>query len=94
MAPTKRFDPARFLDDEEMISGYLQRAVESGDKEHLLACLSDALRARSINQLALDTGIGRKKLCDIFLSSGLGQKPSKTVIVKVAKAIIRDPQYA
>jgi probable addiction module antidote protein len=79
-----RWDSAEFLDTEEAIGLYLRKAMERGNKEHILNCLSDAMRARNINQLAKDTGIDREKIYEMFS----GAKAAKTTVVKAAKAVL------
>ena len=84
MARLTKWDSVEFLEDEELISGYLDAAMETGDKEHILYCISQALRARAINQLVTETGIDRDKLCEMFLDSG---KLTETATKKVCKAL-------
>jgi probable addiction module antidote protein len=84
MLKHRRFDEAEYLKNDGMIAEYLRLAAERGDETHYLDCLSDALRARSINQLANETGIDRDKLWKLFAG---GAKPAKVTLAKVSKAI-------
>ena len=56
------FDPAEYLDSEEMIAAYLSEAAASGDGQLFLAALADIARARSMTKLAKDSGLGRESL--------------------------------
>lgn len=79
-----RWDSAEFLEDEEDIVGYLRLAVERGDEAHFVFCLSNAIRARAINQLAKETGVAREKIYELFSPDA---KPSKATIAKVTKVV-------
>jgi len=49
--------------------------------------LADAAKARTINQLAKETGADRKALCNMFLeNTAKAPEISHDVVVKVAKA--------
>jgi probable addiction module antidote protein len=85
----RKFDPVNYLDTEESIANYVRLAAEREDKEHLLACLSDAMRARAVNQIAEETGIDREKIREMF--SGEARPPSRPVLTKVAKAVAGAP---
>lgn len=60
----KTFDPARFLDSEEVIAEYLAQVIAEDDSELLLVALNDILRARSISKLAKDSGLSREDICN------------------------------
>jgi probable addiction module antidote protein len=85
MPKHRRFDEAEYLKNDGMIAEYLRLAAERGDETHCLDCLSDALRARSINQLAGETGIDRDKLWKLFSGGGAGH--AKATLAKVSRAI-------
>lgn len=55
------YDPALFLDSEEMILGYLQDAINEGEKEFLEA-LEAVSRALGMTELSKRTGIPRESL--------------------------------
>jgi probable addiction module antidote protein len=80
----RRYDAVLYLDDQESITAFLELAAERNDKDLFSNCLASALIARAINQLSLDTGIGRKKLCEILLN---GAKPTRKSVAKVIKAL-------
>jgi probable addiction module antidote protein len=70
MKPTYApFDPADYLDNDEVIAEYLSAAVEDPDPHVFLAALGDAAKARGMAQIANDAGLGRESLYKA-LSSG------------------------
>ena len=88
MARLTKWDSVEILDNEEVISSYLNDAVETGDKDFIINCLDKVLRARAINRIAADTGIDRDKVYKIFAESA---KTTRTTVIKVAKAVIGAP---
>eukprot|EP01034_Spumella_vulgaris_P029221 gene29221-36234_t len=56
MSKTTEFDPASYLDSEEVIAEYLNLALASGDTDLLLAAIGDVAKARGMAQIARDTG--------------------------------------
>jgi len=82
----KKFDPVEFLENDEDIAAFLQSAAERNDEKHFLNCLSHAMRAGAINQLARKTGVDREALCEMFSSP----KPNPLIVAKV-KAVFGTP---
>jgi DNA-binding phage protein len=80
------------LDSEERISSFLEAAIKEapGDLRFYGICLIKAAKARTINQLAKETGADRKALCDMFLeypdTDDKAPEISREVVVKVSKA--------
>lgn len=63
MKPTYApFDPADYLDNDEVIAEYLSAAVEDPDPNLFLAALGDVAKARGMAQIAKDAGLGRESL--------------------------------
>lgn len=54
-----RYDTADYLKTEEDMAAYLDACVEEGDPALIAAALDDIARARSMTQLARDTGLTR-----------------------------------
>ena len=83
---TTRWDSARHLETEEDIRLYLETCLkEAGDDPAFIAhALSIIARARSMNQLAKDTGLTHEGL---FNSLSLDGNPSFSTIAKVTKAL-------
>jgi probable addiction module antidote protein len=60
MIKTTEFDPANYLDNEDVIAEYLNLALASGDTDLLLSAIGDVAKAKGMAQTALDTGLGRE----------------------------------
>jgi len=56
------FDPAEYLDNEEVIAEYLKDAMESGDYEEFLSALGDVAKARGMTEIAKASGLSRESL--------------------------------
>ena len=56
------WDAAENLTDDETIAAFLERAALRNDKDFFDDCLTDAVRAKMINELALKTGIDRREI--------------------------------
>ena len=53
------FDAARYLDDGDAIAEYMTAVLEAGDPDLLLLTLGDVARAKGMDQVATDAGLGR-----------------------------------
>lgn len=78
------FDPARYLESEEMMAEYLSACLEDPNPDVFLAALGDVAKARGIAQLAKDTGLRRESLYKTFSP---GKKPHFETILKITKAL-------
>lgn len=84
MTKLQKFDPARYLNSEELIEEYLLAACESGDASHIASALGDVARARGIADLARKTGLTRQALYKALSGEG---NPGLATITKVAEAL-------
>ena len=84
MTNLTRYDAADYLDDEETIAAYLELALEDEDPNMLLVALKNIARARGMNQLAKDAGVGRESL---YKSLADGAKPRYDTVLKIIKAL-------
>ncbi|MDR0997133.1 MAG: putative addiction module antidote protein [Zoogloeaceae bacterium] len=84
IADLPEFDPAEFLKDEEEIAGYLQAILEENDPALLVVALGDIARARGMNAIAREAGIGRESL---YKALRPGAKPRFETIAKVCAAL-------
>jgi probable addiction module antidote protein len=82
----KRWDSAEHLKTEDDIALYLEACFEeAGDDAAFVAkALGNIARARSMTQLAKDTGLGRESLYKALSGEG---NPSFGTILKVIKAL-------
>lgn len=85
MADTiKPFDAVDYLQDEDDIAEYLIAAAEDGDPAAMAQALGVVARARSMTQLAKDTGLTREGL---YKALAPGGNPSFATVAKVAGAL-------
>jgi len=78
------FDAADYLDDEETIAEYLNAALEDENPNMFLVAIKDIARARGMNQLAKDAGVGRESL---YKSLADGAKPRYDTVLKIIQAL-------
>jgi probable addiction module antidote protein len=57
--PTE-FNPASYLDSDEVIAEYLKLALASGDTNLLLVAIGDVAKARGKDQNVRDTGLNQE----------------------------------
>ncbi len=78
------FEIADYLDNEEVIAGYLSAAAQDKDSDVLLKALSDVAKARGMAQVAKDAGLGRESL---YKALRHGSKPRFETITAVLRAL-------
>lgn len=84
MTTLAKFDPTDYLDNEEVIAEYLTAALEDPNPEVFLAAVADVAKARSMTQLAKDTGLGRESLYKVLAP---GAKPRYDTIMKLVHGL-------
>lgn len=62
MEKLTEFDPAEYLDTEELREGYLELVAKDGTQEELLKAINDVARARGMTKTAREAGITREGL--------------------------------
>ena len=77
------FDAAEYLDDEEGIAEFLNASIEMNDPTVLLNAVTTVARARSMSQLAQDSGRGRESL---YKALKPGAQPRHDTVMKVLGA--------
>ena len=78
------FDVAEYLDDAETIAAYLTEILADGDTAEFIAALGDIARAKGIDELAAQTGLGRESL---YKTMSGGSKPRFDTVLKIARAL-------
>ena len=78
------FDPADYLDSEEVITAYINAALEDGEPAVISAALGDVARARGMSRLARETGVSRDGLYKALSSTG---NPSLSTFQSVIAAL-------
>ena len=90
----RQFDSARYIEDDLMIATYLKVIMQSDEKDQMLNSLSNALRARTVNLLAKETGIDRESLLKLSWTNYYGYvaypEINQEMIIKVIKALAED----
>ena len=78
------FDMADYLDSEEVITAYINAALEDGEPAVISAALGDVARARGMSQLARETGVSRDGLYKALSPTG---NPSLSTFQSVIAAL-------
>jgi probable addiction module antidote protein len=78
------FDPAAYLDNDEVIAEYLTAAAEDPNPDVFLAALGDVAKARGMAQIARDSGLGRESL---YKALSAGARPRYETINAVLHAL-------
>lgn len=81
---TRKWDASEHLDSDEMISAFVDAALEDGDPALITAAIGDVARARGMTAIARDAGVSRESLYKALTSEG---NPEFATIVKVLKAL-------
>ena len=81
-----RYDTADYLKSDEDIARYMEAVMEEGGDEpaYIAQALGAIARARSMSQLARDTGLTREGLYKALSGEG---NPSFATVMKVAHAL-------
>ena len=79
----KKWDPAEWLDNDEIVAEYLQASFESGDMREIIGALNDVARARNID-LAAQMGISRQGL---YKTLSANSNPEFSTIHKLIEAL-------
>ncbi len=78
------FDPAAYLDNEEVIAEYLSAALSASDLELLLTAIGNVVKARGMTQIAHEAGLGRASL---YQALAPGAKPRFETVMKIIQAL-------
>jgi len=78
------FDPADFLDNDEVIAEYLTAALEDENPDVFLSAVGDVARARGMTFIAQSSGLGRESL---YKALAPGAKPRYDTVIKVLRSL-------
>ena len=78
------FEAADYLDDDKVISEYLNAALEDQNPDVFLQAIADVAKARGMSKLAADTGLGRESL---YKALAPGAKPKYDTVLKLVRAL-------
>ena len=73
-----------YLKTEEDIANYLESALEEENFEYFLIALGNVAKARSINKIAKEIGVGRESLYKSFSGT---RRPSVETVFKAIDAL-------
>jgi len=79
-----KFDIAEYLEDDVMISEYLNSVLEDGSAEDIKTALGHVAKARGMSKIAEETGLSRPSL---YKALSHGSKPQFDTILKVLRAV-------
>ena len=79
-----KFDIAEYLEDDEMITEYLNAILEEGDSTDIISALGHVAKAQGMSKIAEETGLSRPSL---YKALSAGSKPQFETILKVLRAV-------
>jgi len=78
------FDPAEYLENDEMIAGYLSDALETQDPAFISDAIGVVARAKGMKRVAEDAGVSRESLYRALSASG---NPEFGTVLKVLASL-------
>jgi probable addiction module antidote protein len=78
------FDPAEYLDNDEMIAGYLSDALETQDPAFIADAIGVVARAKGMKRVAEDAGVSRESLYRALSANG---NPEFGTVLKVLASL-------
>ena len=81
---TRKWDASEYLDSDEMISAFIDAALEDGDPALVAAAIGDVARAKGMTAIAREAGVSRESLYKALSAEG---NPELATILKVLKAL-------
>lgn len=81
---TSKFDIADYLDNQEMITAYLNTVLEEGTNADVINAIGHIAKAIGMTKISEETGLSRPSL---YKALSDGAKPQFATIMKVLKAI-------
>ncbi len=78
------FDPAEYLDNDEMIAGYLSDALETQDSAFVADAIGAFARAKGMKRVAQDAGVSRESLYRALSSKG---NPEFATVLRVLASL-------
>ena len=81
---TSKFNIADYLDNNEMITEYLNAVLEEGNESQIVVAIGHIAKAIGMTKIAEETGMSRPSL---YKALSEGAKPQFSTIMKVLKAI-------
>ena len=79
-----KFAVSDYLDSPDMIAGYLNEALETGDTQLIAKAIGNVARAKGMAVIARDTGMAREHLYKALSEDG---KPEFATVMKALNAL-------
>ena len=79
-----KFEVYEFLDNGELIAGYLEEVLKEDDPALLLSALSDIAKAKGMGSIAEKSGLGRESM---YKALRPGARPRFETIMKILRAM-------
>ena len=79
-----KFEVYEFLDNGELIAGYLEEVLKENDPALLLSALSDIAKAKGMGSIAEKSGLGRESM---YKALRPGARPRFETIMKILRAM-------
>jgi len=80
----EKFEVSEFLDNDIVISEYLNLVLKEDDMELLIKAIGDIAKAKGIKNVAETAGLGRESL---YKTLSEGSKPRFETVTKILKAL-------
>lgn len=81
---TKAFDVVEYLDDDEVIAGFLSEAMTTGDVAYICHAIGQVARARGMSEIARTSGVKREALYRALSAEG---NPELGTILNVMRSL-------
>lgn len=81
---SKPYDPAKYLDCDEVVAEYLTEALATGDVELISHAIGVVAKARGMTKIAEETGLSRESLYRALSADG---RPQFETIERVLAAL-------
>jgi probable addiction module antidote protein len=81
---SRPFDPAKYLDSDEVVAEYITEALSTGDVELVAHAIGVVAKARGMTKIAEETGLSRESLYRALSADG---RPQFETIERVLAAL-------
>ncbi len=81
---TTTFDPAEYLEDDDVLAEYLTDAIETQDAAYIAHSLGVVARAKGMSKIARDADVSRESLYRALSAKG---NPEFGTVLKVVSAL-------
>ena len=79
-----KFEIYEYLDNDDLIAGYMEEIFKDGNSEIILSALGDVAKAKGMSKIAEKSGLGRESM---YKALKAGAKPRFETIMKIIHAL-------